>query len=273
MDSAGRAARCPQIEPWLVDIGAPGSTRGSRSQAVRLRFAPPARRREPARRARTDGVRDETGAPQTHPDAVGAFDRGHQARRRPVPPRTARAAGSSTSEENLFRFGALQAGAVVLSDGRTTTLKLADDEPTAVPASARDELARRFAILAEPADPAHLAGWLPTSPAAANRMWATAHAAAAARNRPETHTVSGVRLLQPNDPLLRLVDRELLTPDAAHRKELFGPLVRRARSWKKTHWYMAGKSNGQPAGSLRTHVAQADASAAAETPGRGETPG
>lgn len=43
----------------------------------------------------------------------------------------------------------------------------------------------------------------------------------AAKYRPGGQAASGVRLLPPNDPLLRLVDRQLLAADADHRKELF----------------------------------------------------
>jgi hypothetical protein len=50
-----------------------------------------------------------------------------------------------------------------------------------------------------------------------------------------------------------------------------GPAGRSPRIW--AGYLGRPKSNGQPAGSLRTHVARADASAAAETPGRGETLG
>jgi Winged helix DNA-binding domain len=123
-------------------------------------------------------------------------------------------------QENLFRFGALQAGVILDSEGRTTMLRLADDVgPTPSLNAARTELIQRFASLAEPTDPAHLAGWLATSSTAAKHLWSVAHAAAV--RRPRAQPVAGVRLLPPSDPLLRLVDRTLLTPDPGHRKELF----------------------------------------------------
>jgi Winged helix DNA-binding domain len=129
-------------------------------------------------------------------------------------------------QEDLFRFGALQAGVEVTSDSRPIMLRQADTRGGGhPPAAARRRLVRRFVAVAEPARPEDLAGWLGTDADAARRIWEAAGGDRALQRRPDhdAAAMEGVRLLPPNDPLLRLVDRSLVVPDTSRRKELFRP--------------------------------------------------
>jgi hypothetical protein len=130
-------------------------------------------------------------------------------------------------QENLFRFGALQAGVEVRHESRITTFRLSDAAARMPsPATARRQLVRRFAGVAEPARPQLLAAWLGTDNAAAERIWAAADRDGAVRRGSDLDAVAvqGVRLVPSTDPFLRLVDRDLLTPHVGHRNELFKAL-------------------------------------------------
>ena len=150
-----------------------------------------------------------------------------------------RRCGANHVQDLLFRLATLQAGLVFDVDEAepgTSRFRAADPFTPADPAEARAELTRAFLTASGPSRPAQLASWLGLTPAAARRWWdlladeLTPVTVDGTGYRAHTDNLDalkaapapeGVRLLPPYDPVTELADRELLVPDAAHRKRVW----------------------------------------------------
>lgn len=138
---------------------------------------------------------------------------------------------------SLFQLVGLAAGVEVHAQSRPTTLSpLPDRHPVPRETAGAGPLITAYLRLHGPAGKAKAAAFLETTRTEATAMWPeglaevtvdgrTAYlpedALPALSDAPDPRLV---RLLPPFDPLLQARDRELLVPDAKHRKELWRPI-------------------------------------------------
>lgn len=127
-------------------------------------------------------------------------------------------------EENLFRYAALPAGAVLAGDARPTTLVLAGEPDPVDPADARREIARRVVHALGVATAAEVAQWLGALHVDDGAALLAAAGDAATPDLSDVEPVRGLRLVPPNDLLLRLGDRAALVGDRARRSTLYRAL-------------------------------------------------
>jgi Winged helix DNA-binding domain len=145
--------------------------------------------------------------------------------------------GGAHVQDTLFRLATLQAGLTVLvGPGGQLRYVGSGDATRAGADESRAELVRRFLAAFGPAKPAHLAAWLAVRPGAARRWWdlmaGELRPVRVADARLWVHAddldrlvdappARGVRLLPAYDPLTELADRELVAPDAHHRRTIW----------------------------------------------------
>ena len=141
--------------------------------------------------------------------------------------------------DGLFRYATLPAGLAVVPSDDSSMFRfhlVQDGVPEVAGETARRELIRRFLHACGPARYGQLAAWLALSPAAGRAMWRLLESELApvevdgvvrfvhgddlerVANPPEPPRL---RLVPPYDPLLEIVDRELVVPDPARRRRIW----------------------------------------------------
>ncbi|MDQ1712890.1 MAG: hypothetical protein QOE45_2340 [Frankiaceae bacterium] len=141
-----------------------------------------------------------------------------------------RGCGATHVHDQLLRMAAFHGG--VRNDGAAPVTFMPIPKWRGVPSSAKgtDRLVTAYLTLHGPATPGDAGGFLGTTAANVRPAWPDGLTEVSVDGRaswlPAGVTTgaprpNGVRLLPPSDPYLQMRDRELLVPDAAHRKALW----------------------------------------------------